>query len=144
MTENELENFVRRFYDLWNSNDMESVYSMLDEHVVDANAADSEAGREGVRTALEGVRRAFPDHRYTVEEAIVQQGVDRCAVLLTASGTQLGDFFGLPPTNKSATWSEIRLIQLRDGKVVRHRAVVDSMSMLTQLGHVQPPSRSSW
>ena len=142
-TRHEHEDFARRFYGLWNSGDTAAMYAMLDEHVKDGNAASGEHGREGVQRVLDHIRSAMPDLRYTINE-IVSNGEDRFAVFLTASGTQTGELFGAPPLGKSATWKEVRLCVLRDGKVVEHRAVLDSLTMMQQLGHLPQPGRNSW
>jgi len=139
----EHEAFAQRFYGLWNSGDTAAMYEMLDEHVKDGNAASGEHGREGVRKVLDHIRSALPDLRYTVNE-VVSNGVDRFVVFLTARGTQTGELFGAPPKNRTAEWKEARLCRLRDGKVVEHRAVLDGLTMMEQLGHVPPPGRNSW
>ncbi|HLZ36712.1 MAG TPA: ester cyclase [Mycobacteriales bacterium] len=85
---------------------------------------------------------AFPDHHYTVED-VISEG-DKFAVRLTASGTHLGDFFGIPPTGRHATWTETRIVRVVDGKVVDHWANTDSLGMLRQLGVLPEPGRTNW
>lgn len=121
---------------------MEAVYDMLAPDVVDHAASEGEAGREGVRQVLDTVRRAFPDHHYTVED-VISEG-DKFAVRLTASGTHLGDFFGIPPTGRHAMWTETRIVRVADGKVVDHWANTDSLGMLRQLGVLPEPGRTNW
>lgn len=41
---------------------------------------------------------------------------------------------GETPTNKTITWSEIHIYQLRDGKVVEHWAEIAMMELLQQVG----------
>jgi predicted ester cyclase len=143
-TRAEHETYARRFYGFWNSGDTQSMYAMLDEHVKDGNAASDEHGREGVIRVLDHVRSAIPDLHYTVNE-VVSNGVDRFVVFLTASGTQTGELFGNPPKGRKATWKEVRLCILRNGVTVEHRAVLDSLTMMQQLGHIAPPAgRDSW
>lgn len=142
-TQAEHEAFARHFYDLWNTGDTEAMYEYLDPNVHDLNAAGNESGREGVKSVLNHIRAALPDLKYTVNE-VLSNGIDSFAVFLTASGTQTGELFGAPPKNRKATWREVRRCKLRDGRVVEHRAVVDSLSMMQQLGHVPTPGRDSW
>jgi predicted ester cyclase len=138
----EHETFVRRLYDYWNAGNMDAFYANLDPNVRDANAAPGEEGREGVKKVLNHIRSAMPDLRYTVDE-VVSNG-DRYAAFLTARGTQTGELFGDPPTGRTAEWREVRLCRNRDGKVIEHRAVIDALSMKTQLGHIRPSKRESW
>ncbi len=143
-TKAEHDAFARRFYQLWNSGDTAAMYDMLDEHVRDGNAASGEHGREGVKSVLDHVRSALPDLKYTVND-VVSNGADTFVVFLTATGTQTGDLFGSPPKGRKATWKEVRLCKVRDGRVIEHRAVLDSLTMLQQLGHIPPPpGRDSW
>jgi predicted ester cyclase len=139
----EHERRVRTMYDAWNDNRMEDVYATIDEHVLDHNADDAEAGLAGVRLALDGVRRGFPDLLYTVEH-VAFDGVDVTAARLRCTGTHTGDFFGIPPTGRAADWRETRWARWRDGRVVEHWATTDSMTMMRQLGLLDTAGRDSW
>ena len=94
-------------------------------------------GHEGVRAMVEGAWTALPGYHEEVHE-LVAEG-DRVAVHLTVSGTQNGQWGPLPPTGKKATFDEMVILQIRDGKVVRQRGVVDNLSALRQLGAVPSP-----
>jgi predicted ester cyclase len=58
---------------------------------------------------------------------------------VTVSGTMKGAFMGTPATGKKATWSEIHIVRLANGKVVEHWANVDQMGMMQQLGLMPTP-----
>lgn len=94
-------------------------------------------GHEGVRAMVEGAWTAFPDYHEDVHELIAEG--DRVVVLLTISGTQQGQWGPLPATGKRAKFDEIVILQIRDGKVVSQRGVVDNLSALRQLGAVPSP-----
>ncbi len=139
----EYEQRIHGMYEAWNSNRMDDFYALLDSHVVDHNADDVEAGLAGVRAALDGVRRGFPDLRYTVEH-VAFDGVDVTAVRLHCAGTHTGDFFGTPATGRPARWTETRWARWRDGKVVEHWATTDSLTMMRQLGLLETGGRDTW
>lgn len=82
-------------------------------------------------------RAAFPDLHYTLEDVIAEG--DRVVQRATASGTMKGEFLGMPATGKSATWSEIHIVRVKDGKIVEHWASVDQLGMLQQLGLAPAP-----
>jgi predicted ester cyclase len=86
----------------------------------------------GFKQGLTKFRAAFPDFRYTIEDEIAVG--DRLVHRLTARGTQKGEFLGVPATGKQATWSEIHIARIANGKVVEHWGSVDQMGMLQQLG----------
>lgn len=144
MTEiDEYEQRIHALYDAWNDGRMEDAYGLIDEHVVDHNAGDDEAGLAGVRAALDGVRTGFPDLRYTVEH-VAFDGRDVTAARLHCAGTHTGDFFGTPATQRRAEWNETRWVRWRDGKIVEHWATTDSLSMMRQLGLLETSGRDTW
>ena len=92
---------------------------------------------EGFRAFFAAFRAAFPDYEYTVEDTLGQG--DLIAQRVTGHGTMKGPFLGMPPTGKQATWSELHLVKIKDGKVVEHWGNVDQLNMLMQLGLVPIP-----
>jgi steroid delta-isomerase-like uncharacterized protein len=86
-------------------------------------------------------RAAFPDLHYTLEDVIAEG--DRVVQRATASGTMKGEFLGMPATGKSATWSEIHIVRVQDGKIVEHWASVDQLGMLQQLGLAPAPGQTA-
>jgi len=94
-------------------------------------------GHEGVRAMVEGAWTAFPDYHEEVHELIAEG--DCVVVHLTISGTQQGQWGLLPPTGEHAQFDEMVILQIRDGKVVRQRGIVDNLSALRQLGAVPTP-----
>jgi steroid delta-isomerase-like uncharacterized protein len=94
-------------------------------------------GHAGVRAMVEGAWTAFPDYHEEVHEMIAEG--DRVVLHLTISGTQHGQWGPLPPTGKHVTFDEIVILQIRDGKVLRQRGIVDNLSALRQLGVVPTP-----
>ena len=86
----------------------------------------------GFKQGLTKFRTAFPDFRYTIEDEITVG--DRLVHRLTARGTQKAEFLGVPATGKQATWSEIHIGRIANGKVVEHWGSVDQMGMMQQLG----------
>jgi len=95
--------------------------------------------REGFKQGLTKFRAAFPDFRYTIDDEISVG--DKLVHRLTARGTQKGEFLGVPATGKEATWSEIHIGRITDGKVVEHWGTVDQMGMAQQLGLVSAPKQ---
>ncbi len=75
---------------------------------------------------------AFPDLNYKIEDTIAEG--DYVVQRLTGTGTMKGAFQAMPPSGKSATWSEIHISRFANGKIVEHWANVDQMGMLAQLG----------
>ena len=82
---------------------------------------------------------AFPDGRHTIHETF--EIGDRVVLRGSFSGTHSGDFLGMPPTGKEITVTFLNLDRFADGKLVEHRAEVDMLGLLQQLGAI--PSMAS-
>jgi steroid delta-isomerase-like uncharacterized protein len=94
-------------------------------------------GREGLRIIVQALRSAFPDFRY---EILLQfQDGDHHIGMIRASGTMTGEFMGMPPSGKSASWDEVHIGRMADGKLLEHWAVIDQLGMLQQLGFAPSP-----
>jgi predicted ester cyclase len=95
--------------------------------------------RDGFMQLAIALRSAFPDLHYTVEDAI--EAGDKVVHRLAASGTMKGDFLGIPATGTRATWTEIHIGRVADGRLVEHWGLVDQLGMLVQLGVIPAPGQ---
>jgi predicted ester cyclase len=77
-------------------------------------------------------RRAFPDIQLHIHE-IIAEG-DWVAVHATVAGTHLGEWRGIPPTGKRATWTGTAFRRVQDGKVVQGYATFDWLAIMQQIG----------
>jgi len=111
--------------------------SVIDE-LIAADAVDHAAPpgmpqtRETAKQFLGMLLAAFPDFHYTVEFTVAEG--DRVAQRLNGSGTMQGEFMGMPPTGKHATWTETHVSRFASGKIVEHWASIDQAGMMQQLG----------
>ena len=96
--------------------------------------------REGLKESLSALKTAFPDVRYTIDDAIVCG--DQIVHRVSASGTMTGDLMGIPATGKRASWTEIHIARGVDGRLTEHWGLVDQLGMLVQLGVVPAPGRT--
>lgn len=90
-------------------------------------------GPEGVKQWIRAFRSAFPDVHDTVEEQIAEG--DKVMSRVTVKGTNLGEWYGISPTGKSAVWSAVGIDRLVGGKIVERYAIFDLAGVLQQLGH---------
>ena len=96
--------------------------------------------REGLKQTLKALKTAFPDLRYTIDKVIACD--DQVVHYVTATGTMKSDFMGIPATGKRASWTEIHIGHVANGRLTEHWAVVDQLGMLVQLGVVPAPGRT--
>ena len=121
-----------------------SNFGLIDEIVADDFVEhDPQPGvpptREGLKQTLQALKTAFPDLRYTIEDSL--ESGDKIVHRLTGTGTMKADFMGMPATGKRATWTEIHIGRVANGRLTEHWGLVDQLSLLVQLGIVPAPGR---
>ena len=119
----------------WNDGDFGPAEQYVDAEVVDH--FDNSRGIEAFKGVIQGFRSALPDLRLTVHHEIAEG--DLVVHHWTMTGTQQGAFQGLPPTDKTLTWTGITIVRIDGGKIVERWANVDVLAILQQLGVVPPP-----
>jgi len=50
------------------------------------------------------------------------------------TGTQKGEFMGIPPAGKNFSIAVIDIVRFEGGKFVEHWGIMDNMAMMQQLG----------
>ena len=87
---------------------------------------------DGPGGVAEGIRRlvaAFPDLRIDVHELIGE--ADTVVARLTVSGTNLGEYRGLPePTNRHFETEAVAIFRLADNKVAEIRGTADRLGKI--------------
>lgn len=78
------------------------------------------------------VRSGMPDFHVTIDDMVTEG--DEVAARWTASGTHRGEFLGIPPTGKHATWTGIAIYRFADGKIVEAWWSKDTLGLLQQIG----------
>jgi predicted ester cyclase len=79
--------------------------------------------RDGVKQLFAALHGAFGDFHATVEDEIVQG--DKVVFRMTWEGSHDGDFFGVPPTGRRASFGVIDIVRVVGGKVVEHWGLMD-------------------
>jgi predicted ester cyclase len=95
--------------------------------------------RDGLKQTAMALRTAFPNVRYSIDDAIMCG--DQVVHRLTATGTMTGDLNGIAATGKRATWTEIHIGRGVNGRLTEHWGLADQFGMLVQLGIVSSPER---
>ena len=99
---------LSRLYDAFNSPDADLLSMTLDELVepdlVITSPLPLEAtGADAVKEVFRVLRQAFPDLHITLEDVIAEG--DKVVCRDTVTGTNLGEYMGLPPTGKPVRYS---------------------------------------
>ncbi len=131
----------RAIEEIWNRGN----YARLEEFVTDdivihgATPAADIRGIEGIKQFYGGLRAAFPDIRFSIEDQIAAG--DRVVTRWTARATHTGDFQGIPPTGEPVLMMGIDIDRFANGKVVECWPIADELGLLHQLGVVPPPGQ---
>ena len=97
-------------------------------------------GLEGLKQYIRVTHTGFPDFRYTVEDMVAEGDV--VAARATARGTHTGEYLGIPPTGKEASWTEMHIGRVEGGRFVEHWANSDQLGLLQQLGVIPAPEQA--
>jgi steroid delta-isomerase-like uncharacterized protein len=89
-------------------------------------------GREGLVEVLKGLRSAFPDIHWTIEETIADG--EKVVTRFTWTGTQQGPFLGVPATGKKVAVKGVVIDRVVNGLMTDSRILMDTMGLMQQLG----------
>jgi len=130
---------AERMYDLINASDVDGFGALLADDFVDHEETPGfTPDREGVTVEFRMYRSAFPDMRMEPEEMFPSG--DKVVVRYVCTGTNGGEFMGMPPTGKFVAVGGIDIWRFDDdGLCHEHWGVFDLMSLVQRLGAA--PSR---
>jgi steroid delta-isomerase-like uncharacterized protein len=133
-TTEETSRFITQLLDAMNSHDMDRVAACFSPHYqgVDVNEPAPQLGRVGIRQAMSRYLAAFPDLRFTQEDAVIEG--DRVALQWTAHATHQGTVLHIPPTGKQVVVRGATFLTLQGGQIVSASYIWDVASMLREIG----------
>jgi len=124
---------VQTLFDTFNDGDLGRLDGLI---AADYAAPQGGKGPDGFRKVVVGLRAAFPDIHYTVDETVAEG--DRVAVHWHWTGTHKAPFRGFPPTGKVVSNPGLAIFRLQDGKIVAAALETDRLGFLEQIGAVPP------
>jgi predicted ester cyclase len=129
---------ARRFYEeVLNKHDVD----LLDE--IAAQGYEEHDPLPGQGTGLAGLKERVNalitglDPHFTIEDVIAEG--DKVVVRWTNSGTNIGEFAGMPATGRSFTIGGIDIYRVEGGKLAEHWHQVDMLGHMVQLGFIPAP-----
>lgn len=141
----ETQRIIELALQLWNTGDAGIAKQLYGEHAerTDPNGKEP-LRRRGVHEIagfVAEVRTAFPDFKLHIKESVADG--DHIAFHWTVTGTQKGEFQGMPASGKRVELSGMTLNRLRDGKVISEHVYFDRLAMLEQLGVASAPASAT-
>jgi C-1 hydroxylase len=124
---------VRRYIETWNRGDLAGMAEYWSPDMVHHTRGGSH-GFDAVQSIVGAFMQGFPDLKFEIED-LVADG-DRVASRMTATGTHLGEYMGVPATGRSVRCSVFGIARITDGKLVEHWGVTDELHLIEQIGLV--------
>ena len=125
---------VQRFSDRFGRGDN----SVLDELMTDdfvlhgLRYGGGEFGKDVLARTNTGGHAGFPDYSMTTFDMIAEG--DKVMSIAKRTGTQTGEFVGIPPTGKSVTIYRFWLYKIENGKIAEMWGMDDTLGQFQQLG----------
>ena len=133
MSIEENKNIVRRYQDVYNSNNLDALTEVVSEDLLTPKImAGIPTGIEGAKAAHQIMLAGFPDYQTVIDDLFAEG--DKVAARITLSGTHTGSFMGIPATGKHVEFTGIYIARIANGKIVEHWGEEDGVSLLMQLG----------
>jgi steroid delta-isomerase-like uncharacterized protein len=118
--------------------DVSAIMAKIDENAVDhAVLPGQPRGREGFRFRFEQLFAGLEEPTFEMTVSVAQGPFHSGAY--TFSATHTGPLMGIPATGKSFTVAAMDFVRLRDRKLVEHWGLIDTGSMMAQLGLMPEP-----
>ena len=133
---------ARGLFAALNAGDIDGFGAMLaDDFVEHEETPGLEPTKDGVMEFFRMYRAAFPNLLMEPQDVLVSG--DKVTIRTRATGTQQGEFMGMPASGKDVDVQLIDIIRFDDnGLAAEHWGVVDMVTMLQQLGAIPegPPA----
>lgn len=94
-------------------------------------------GLDGLKDILRGMRAAFPDLIFSIQEQIADG--EKVASRFEWTGTHRGTFLGVPATGRFVRVWGIVIDRLEQGRIKDTRILMDALGLMMQLGAFAPP-----
>ena len=129
----------RRLYAAVSTGDFDALDQLVAPNFIEHEMVDPglPAGREGMKTLFRMVRQAMPDMVMTVEDMVAEG--ERVAVRAVMSGTQTGEFMGIPASGKRVEMTVMDLHRIENNQFSEHWGVSDMLAFMTQIGAIPAP-----
>ena len=134
----DLKKLNEHFYEeVFRQRHVDAIDDLLTDDFVEHTPAPGQAtDRQGAKAFIGQMLAAFPDLDFKIENQIAEG--DTVATVATMTGTHRAEFLGVPTTNRRVSVQILDTARVRGGKFYAHWGLVDTPTLMSQLG-LPPP-----
>ena len=133
------ETTIRRWVaNAWNKGNFTGVDALFDSGYVLHDPAGPVTGASGLTDFIALYRRGFPDLKMEVDDVL--ESDDRAAWRFTVTGTQHGEFMGIPATGRAIVVTGVLISRFEGDRWAEDWVAYDGVGMLRQLGVLETPA----
>jgi len=133
---------VRRYFDeIANGGNLDAadeIFVSTYKHTDPGSPNGGGTGSQAIKDEVNAFRGAFPDLVYDLQETITDG--DLILGRWVATGTNTGEFMGMPPTGNTVEFAGMTTFRIADGKLAEGWVNRDDLGLLQQLGVVPAPA----
>ena len=122
----------RMIDEVWNQGFLPAADELFAPDHTSPSAPQLPPGSDGVKILVKMFREAMPDYHMNIDLMVADE--NQVVGRFTQSGTHSGgDLMGMKASGRKATWTEIGVLRIENGKIVESWYEVDMLSMIQQL-----------
>lgn len=96
-------------------------------------------GLQGLKDVIHGMRAAFPDMHWNVEEQISEG--DRVMTRFEWTGTHQGNFLGVPASGRPVKVWGVVIDRFQNDRITDTRIIMDVLGLMMQIGAIPAPGQ---
>jgi steroid delta-isomerase-like uncharacterized protein len=133
LADNDLKNVMRTLYDAFNAGDARALDAVVaDAFVEHEHTPGVPPGKDGLKQFVAMLDKAFPDVAFEVAD--IASEADKVWARVVVTGTQRGEWFGIPPTGKAIHIEVFDICRVVGSQITEHWGLADNMGVMRQLG----------
>jgi predicted ester cyclase len=122
----------RMIEEVWNKGNLLVADELFAPNHTSPSAPDLPPGPESVKMLVTMFRSAMPDYHMNIDMLMADD--HKVVARFTQWGTHIGaPLMGMPPSGRRAEWTEIGILEIENGKIVKSWYEVDMLAMIQQL-----------
>jgi predicted ester cyclase len=124
--------------DCWNAGDLDGYLELYDDSIRLHGYSPEPLDKTAVRGFYEAIFMAFEELHLDFHEVLSDGDALTCRFTMT--GRHVGEFMGVPRTDREIALPGITILHFRGDKVVERFSQADMLGLLVQLGAVPAPA----